>query len=103
VGRVIMRDFEFTPTNLGVEGSGPGLGFLNVTFSNLGPSTHWVAEDVGVFDSGALAPGAAYTATVRSDRPEMTYHCKLHPTMRGKLTLKKAQEGPDKSGGGYGY
>lgn len=57
-----------------------------VTWTNHDPTTHTVSADAGEFDSGALDPGATFSATF-TDSGQFTYMCQIHPTMKGKVTV----------------
>jgi plastocyanin len=58
------------------------------TMSAYGTSgtTHHLISDTGVFDSGTLAPGKAFSFTFAA-AGTYTYHCSLHPTMVGTVTI----------------
>ena len=76
---VSIAKFAYAPTNLTVQRG------QTVTFTNADGVTHTVTADG--WDSGELAPGASYTMT--ADQPgTMTYHCAIHPFMRGTLTIE---------------
>ena len=49
-------------------------------------TTHNITADDGSFTSGNLAPGATFgeTFTVAGTYP---YHCSIHPTMKGTVTV----------------
>ena len=49
-------------------------------------TTHHLVSDTGVFDSGSLAPGRAYSFTFAGNGT-YTYHCSIHPTMVGTITI----------------
>jgi len=48
--------------------------------------THHLVSDTGVFDSGSLGPGASYTFTF-AGAGSYPYHCSIHPTMVGTITI----------------
>jgi plastocyanin len=58
------------------------------TMSAYGTSgtTHHLISDTGVFDSGTLAPGKTFSFTFAA-AGTYTYHCSLHPTMVGTVTI----------------
>jgi plastocyanin len=70
----------FNPPQLNVA---PG---TTVTFVNRDSVPHTVTADNGLFDSGELAPGASYPV-VLDGAGTVTYHCKLHPEMRGSIVV----------------
>jgi plastocyanin len=77
---VSTGDFFFDPSDAAVEvGS-------SITWINNGGEPHRVAADDGEFDSGALNPGDSFTVVF--DRPgKVTYHCAIHPSMAGSVTV----------------
>jgi plastocyanin len=70
----------FNPPQLNVA---PG---TTVTFVNRDSVPHTVTADNGLFDSGQLAPGASYPVVLEG-AGTVTYHCKLHPEMRGSIVV----------------
>ena len=55
---------------------------------------HQIVSDVsGKFSSPVLKPGESWTFTF-NDLGSFDYHCSLHPTMKGKLTVKLAYQVP---------
>jgi plastocyanin len=49
-------------------------------------TTHNITADDGSFTSGPLAPGTSFDATF-SLAGTFTYHCSIHPTMKGTVTV----------------
>jgi plastocyanin len=47
---------------------------------------HHLVSDIGLFDSGLLSPGKSYPFTFAASGT-YTYHCVIHPTMVGTITL----------------
>ena len=47
---------------------------------------HNITADDGSFASGSLAPGATFQATLTT-AGEHPYHCSIHPTMQGSVTV----------------
>ena len=70
----------FNPPQLNVA---PG---TTVTWVNRDSVAHTVTADNGLFDSGQLAPGASYPV-VLDGAGTVSYHCKLHPEMRGSIVV----------------
>lgn len=76
---VTVTNFEFSPRALRV-----GRG-ARVVFSNTSGTAH-TATDKGAFDTGRIQGGKA--VAVRFQRKgTFSYHCKIHPFMRGKIVV----------------
>ena len=85
-GQVTIGDFDFSlPTITGNAGE-------TVTWTNKGNRPHQVTDRGGLFDTGAILPGA--TATITLDVPgRYTFFCEINPSkMNGELVV---QPGPD--------
>lgn len=76
---VLIAKFAYAPANLTVARG------QTVTFTNSDGVTHTVTADG--FDSGDIAPGATFTMTANQPGT-VTYHCSIHPFMRGTLTVQ---------------
>jgi plastocyanin len=76
---VAIVNFSFSPGSLSAS---PG---SLVTWTNNDSTTHTVTFDNGP-DCGSVAPGAAVTATFLAPGT-YAYHCKIHPTMKGTVTV----------------
>jgi plastocyanin len=70
----------FNPDQLNVAPS------TTVTWVNRDSVAHTVTADNGLFDSGQLAPGASYPVVLEG-AGTVTYHCELHPEMRGSIVV----------------
>ena len=77
---VDIGDNFFDPPNAAVE---PG---STITWTNRGAVPHTVTADDGSFDSGRLNPGDSYTVAF-GGQGTITYHCEIHPEMRGSVTV----------------
>jgi plastocyanin len=77
---VSIQDFFFSPANVSVQ---PG---TTVTWVNEGNVPHTVTSDDGQFDSGVLMPGDSYTVMFKG-QGTITYHCAIHPSMTGSVTV----------------
>ena len=77
---VNIGDNFFDPPNAAVE---PG---STITWINRGAVPHTVTADDGSFDSGRLNPGDSYTVAF-GGQGTVTYHCEIHPEMRGSVTV----------------
>lgn len=76
---VEIINFKFRPATLNVTKG------TSVVFSNASNSAH-TATDKGAFDSGRIKAGKA--STVRfAQKGTFSYHCKIHPEMRGKVVV----------------
>jgi len=78
---VLIDSVQFKPQELTVR-RGDRLVWINKD-----PFPHTVTADSKVFDSHSLAPEASWTYIPRKPG-EYAYHCTLHPTMTGKITVK---------------
>ncbi len=58
-----------------------------VTWKNNDGVTHTVTADDGSFDSGSIPSGSSYTHTF-STTGTFSYHCSIHTTMTGKVTVQ---------------
>src|SRR5438876_3273338 len=95
-----IRDFGFDPATTTVT---PG---TEVTWTNRGGVSHTVASDTGLFDSGILSPNSDFSFTF-SEAGSFAYHCNIHPSMHGTITVQAASpspsgQGPSLSGPGDG-
>jgi plastocyanin len=88
---VSIQDFFFSPANVSVPAG------TTVTWVNEGNVPHTVTSDDGQFDSGVLMPGDSYTVMFKG-QGTITYHCMIHPSMTGSVTVG----GPAMGGGGGG-
>ena len=89
---VNVQDYAFSPATLTVK-VGAAL-----TFTNYGAAAHHPVADNGSWDAGQLAPaqsgaygigtGMGGAATVSlADTGSFTFHCTIHPTMTGTITV----------------
>ena len=77
---VEISNNAFIPDQLNVA---PG---TTVTFVNRDDVPHTATSDNKLFDSGELASGASYPV-VLDGAGTVTYHCYLHPEMRGSIVV----------------
>ena len=77
---VDIGDNFFDPPDVAVE---PG---STITWTNNGDEPHTVTADDGSFDSGVLNSGDSYTVAF-GGQGTVTYHCEIHPEMRGSVTV----------------
>ena len=71
-------DFAYEPSSSAQEIDGP------ITWSNTGDVTHTVTFDTTMIDSGLIAPGQTFSATLHIVG-HYTYHCSIHPSMIGSI------------------
>lgn len=77
---VEIRNFAFHPATLKVDRG------TRVSFANASKVPHTATRTKG-FDTRRIAPGSS--AAVRFKRSgTFAYHCKIHPTMRGKIVVE---------------
>jgi plastocyanin len=75
-----IGDFAFSPARIEVESG------TRVTWTNDDPTAHTVTASDGSFDSGALDPGAGFSA-VFEQTGSFPYICEIHPTMQGTVRV----------------
>ena len=80
-----IRDNRFEPTDATVA---PGTTLMWINYDQ---AQHTVTADDGQFDSGALDPGDIFVVTVEGSG-KLTYHCELHPEMKGGVTVGEGSE-----------
>ena len=80
-----IRDNRFEPTDATVA---PGTTLMWINYDR---AQHTVTADDGQFDSGALDPGDIFVVTVEGSG-KLTYHCELHPEMKGSVTVGEGGE-----------
>lgn len=78
---VKIQDGSFEPSDLEVKVG------TTIKWTNDGQKPHTVTSDKGDWGSGELANGQTFTATFTKPGT-FEYHCKLHPDMKAKVTVK---------------
>lgn len=78
---VEVKNFSFSPSALTVKKG------TTVTFTNSDSASHTVTADDGSFDTGNISSGASQTITF-SKAGTFTYHCSVHPTMKGTIIVQ---------------
>ena len=58
-----------------------------VTWSNTDSTTHDVVADGGTFDSGRMGQNGTFDTTFQT-KGTFTYHCSIHPSMVGTVTVQ---------------
>jgi plastocyanin len=77
---VDISNFSFNPPSITVKANS------DIIFSNKDNVTHTVTADNGKFNQ-ELASGATATITI-ADPGTYTYHCSVHPSMKGTITVQ---------------
>jgi plastocyanin len=83
---LLLEDNYFEPSDAMVD---PG---TTLMWANRGQEQHTVTADDGQFDSGVLNPGDIFMTTVEGSGT-LTYHCALHPEMKGSVTVASLVDG----------
>ena len=78
---VNISGFAFVPQTLSVP---PG---TTVTWTNNDSTSHTIASNDNLFQSGALAKGATFSHTF-AQKGTFNYHCSIHPSMTGKIIVE---------------
>jgi len=78
---VSIKNFAFTSNNIPVTKG------TTIKWTNNDGVTHTVTADDGSFDSGSLTNGASFSHTF-STAGTYTYHCSIHTTMTGTVTVQ---------------
>ncbi len=58
-----------------------------VAWFNADSVSHTATADGGGFDTGVIAPGATSSPITMSAAGSLAYHCAIHPSMVGSLTV----------------
>jgi plastocyanin len=77
---VTASDFTFSSFT-----AAPG---AEVTFQNEDDVRHTMTADDGSFDSGEVDGGSSATITAPSEAGDHAFHCEIHPSMTGTLTVE---------------
>jgi plastocyanin len=78
---VSIENFSFNPAEITTQAG------TEVTWTNNDSVTHTVVSDSNDFDSGNIDPGATFKHTFES-AGTFSYHCKIHPSMTGKVIVQ---------------
>lgn len=78
---VMMQGSKFNPADLVVDRG------ATVTWSNDDSTTHTVTASNKVFDSGNMSKGQNFGYTF-NESGTFEYACTIHPSMKGKITVK---------------
>jgi plastocyanin len=80
---VVIKNFAFNPSTLTVKSG------TVVNWTNQDGASHAIVSDTGspvAFSSDSLASGASYSFTF-TQPGTYTYHCSIHPTMKGTIVV----------------
>ena len=83
---VNISNHAFTPAQLNVAPR------TTVTWVNNDTVAHTATADNGLFDSKAIQPGSSYSVWF-SGAGTVTYHCAIHPDMKGSIIVGGASGG----------
>jgi len=78
---VDISGFAFVPSTLTVSVG------TTVTWTNNDSSSHTIASNDNLFQSGTLAKGATFSHTF-GQKGTFNYHCSIHPSMTGKIIVE---------------
>ncbi len=85
---VEIKDQAFTPAQLNIT---PG---TTVRFVNNDTEVHTATADNNLFDTGELQPGESLEVYFEGSG-SVTYHCELHPDMKGSIVVGEGVGGED--------
>jgi len=77
---VSISNFQFLPPTINIQQGD------TVTWMNDDRQAHTVTSDTGLFDSGPLQSGQSFSFTFNNPGT-FSYHCGLHPNMRGTVIV----------------
>ena len=78
--KITIKDFRFMPSSLTVHVGD------TVRWTNRGPSMHTTTSNTGLWDSGTLAVSQTFSFKFTATGV-YSYHCNIHPTMTGVITV----------------
>ena len=79
--QVVMKSMAFDPASVTIKAG------ESVTWTNQDSATHTVVGDDDEFQSGDLANGASFSFTF-DKAGTYTYHCGIHPSMKGTVVVQ---------------
>jgi plastocyanin len=77
---VTIQNFTFIPASVTVPAGS------TITWTNLDAAAHQIGSDTMAFMGHPLSQNASYTYTFMN-RGTFPYHCVIHPTMKGTITV----------------
>ena len=89
-GTLPINDHAFDPAQLNIASG------TKLTIVNTDTEMHTATADNGLFDTGVLGPGESSEIYFEGSGT-VTYHCKLHPDMKGSIIVGEGGGGEDPS------
>jgi plastocyanin len=80
---VLIQNFSFKPAHITVKRG------TRVTWINKDMTKHTATASNGAFDSGVLRPGQSYSHTFKTAGRTNKYHCEIHHSMMGSVTVTR--------------
>ena len=80
---VLIQNFSFKPAHITIKRG------TRVTWINKDMTKHTATANNGAFDSGVLRSGQSYSHTFKTAGRTNKYHCEIHHSMRGSVTVKR--------------
>lgn len=77
---IVAEDFALTSITVAAG--------AEVTFRNDDGVAHTATADDGTFDSGSVPSGGSTTFAAPGEPGEVAFHCEIHPSMTGTLTVE---------------
>lgn len=77
---VMAKDFAFTDATAAAG--------AEVAFENDDDVPHTLTADDGAFDTGNVEGGSSEAVTAPSEPGDYSFHCEIHPSMTGTLTVE---------------
>jgi plastocyanin len=78
---VTIKDFAFSPSAITVS-----IG-TTVVWTNEDSVSHTIVSETMVFQSGTMPTGDTFSYTF-NDKGSFDYHCGIHPSMKGTVTVQ---------------
>lgn len=78
---VTIANMEFSPDPVAIKVGD------TVIWTNKDRSTHTATADDGSFDTGRIPPGGTSKPISFQSAGEVSYHCMIHPSMSGTVTV----------------
>ena len=85
---VTIRGFAFMPAGATIA---PG---ESITWSNADGTAHTATSNTGAFDTGVIAVGSTSKTVPFANAGTYAYHCSIHPSMTGTITVQAPQPTP---------